>query len=91
MAHIVPARASAGAMEGVAELREPGERAAEAVARRNAGGIGSDRVRTSVGLEQLGELLDHCAGELVGIHDRHRSAVITGHVVADADRDQLDR
>ena len=42
-------------------------------------------------VEQAGELLDHRAAELLGIHDRHRAAVIAGHVVADADRDQLDR
>ena len=42
-------------------------------------------------LEQLGELLDHRAAQLLRIHDRHRPAVIAGHVVADADRDQLDR
>ena len=42
-------------------------------------------------LEQLGELLDHRAGELLRVHDGHGAVVIAGHVMADADGDQFDR
>ena len=41
--------------------------------------------------EQLGQLVYHGAAELFGVDDGHRTAVVAGHVVADADRQQLDR
>src|SRR5262245_20333586 len=41
--------------------------------------------------EQLGELLGNGAAELLGVHDGHRAAIVARDVVADADRDQLDR
>ena len=36
------------------------------------------RQPASLLLEQPGELLDHRAAELVGVHDRHRAAIIAG-------------
>src|SRR5262245_16423457 len=45
----------------------------------------------SVLVEQLGELLGHRAAELLGIDDGDGSAIVARHVVADADRNQLDR
>src|SRR3954468_25078471 len=48
--------------------------------------------RRGVGLaEQFGGFFSDGAAELFGVHDRHRAAIIARHVVADADRDQLDR
>src|SRR3546814_980128 len=41
-------------------------------------------------VEQVGELLHHGAPELVDIDDRYGPAVVAGHVVADADGDDLD-
>src|ERR1051326_8425300 len=38
----------------------------------------------------LGESLQHDAAQLLGIDDRHGAPVIAGHVVADANRRQLD-
>ena len=55
-------------------------------ARRLAHGFGG-----RLFLEQFGELLGHHAAEFLGIHDGDGAAVIARHVVADADRDQLDR
>src|SRR5690349_8824773 len=52
----------------------------------------SGRRLRRVGLaEQFGELFGDRAAELFGVDDSHRSAIIARHVVADADRDQLDR
>ena len=42
-------------------------------------------------VEQLGELVGHGAAELLGVDDGDGAAVVARHVVADADRDQLDR
>src|SRR5215475_5359733 len=42
-------------------------------------------------VEQLGQLLQHGAAELLGVDDRHGAAVVARHVVADADGDQLHR
>src|SRR3546814_13879479 len=42
-------------------------------------------------LEQLGQLLHHRAAELLGVDDGDRAAVVAGHVVADADGQQLNR
>src|SRR4051812_30916224 len=44
-----------------------------------------------LGIEQAGELLDHGAAELLRIHDGHRTLIMASHVMADADRNQLDR
>src|ERR1019366_6472321 len=41
--------------------------------------------------EQLGELFGDGAAEFLGIDDGDRAAIVAGDVVADADRDQLDR
>src|SRR5690348_14303142 len=41
--------------------------------------------------EQLGELFGDRAAEFLGIDDGHRAAIVARHVMADADRDQLDR
>src|SRR5580700_305322 len=50
------------------------------------------RRRRAMGLaEQLGELFGDGAAEFLGIHDGDRAAIIARDVVADADRDQLDR
>src|SRR5437764_11765215 len=46
----------------------------------------------AVGLaEQFGELFGNRAAEFFGVDDGHRTAVVARDVVADADRDQLDR
>jgi hypothetical protein len=45
----------------------------------------------SLHLEQPRKLLDDRAAELLDVHDRHRALVVAGHVVADADGDELDR
>jgi hypothetical protein len=50
-----------------------------------------DRRRRLILIEQLGEFLDHGAAELLGVDDRDRATIVAGHVVADADGDQLDR
>ena len=42
-------------------------------------------------VEEFGEFFEHDAAQLLGVDDRHGTAVIAPHVVADADRDQLDR
>src|SRR3546814_1160220 len=42
-------------------------------------------------LEQLGQLLHHRAAELLGVDDGDRATVVAGHVVADADGQQLHR
>ena len=52
---------------------------------------GAHRLGGRLLLEQLGELLGHHAAELLGIHDGDGAAIVARHVVADADRDQLDR
>ena len=39
--------------------------------------------------DAAGELVDDSAAQLLGIHDGHRSRVIAGNVMADADGDQL--
>src|SRR5438874_10589414 len=41
--------------------------------------------------EQLGQFFGDGAAEFFGIHDGNRAAIVTGDVVTDADRDQLDR
>ena len=41
-------------------------------------------------VEEFGEFFELDATQLLGVDDRHGAAIITGHVVADADRDQLD-
>jgi hypothetical protein len=40
--------------------------------------------------EQFGELFEHDAGQLFGVDDRHRAAVIADHGVTDGGRNQLD-
>src|SRR5690606_15072746 len=60
----------------------------EALARH--GGVTRDG-RCSLHLEQPGQLLDDRPAELLHVHDRHRAFVVARHVVADADRDELDR
>ena len=53
---------------------------------------GAARFRLAACLgEQFGELFGHRAAELLGIDDGDRAPVIARDVVADADRDQLDR
>ena len=47
-------------------------------------------VGTPILVEELGELFQHHAAQLLGVDDRHGAAVVAGHVVTDADRDQLD-
>src|SRR3546814_19599412 len=42
-------------------------------------------------LEELGQLLHHRAAVLLGGDDGDRAAVVAGHVVADADGQQLHR
>jgi len=42
-------------------------------------------------VEQLGELVGHGAAKLLGVHDGNRATIVARYVVADADRDQLDR
>ena len=42
-------------------------------------------------IEQLDELVGHGAGQFARIGDGDGAAVVAGHVVADADGDQLDR
>ena len=51
------------------------------------------RAQASAGVlvEQVGELLHHRAAQFLGIDDGDGAAVVAGDVVADADRDQLDR
>ena len=44
-----------------------------------------------VGVEELGELLHHRSPELLRIHEGDGALVVAGDVVADADREQLDR
>ena len=41
-------------------------------------------------VKELGEALEHDAAQLLGVDDRHGAAVVSGHVVADADRSELD-
>ena len=41
--------------------------------------------------EKLGELFGHRAAELLGVDDGDGAPIIPRHVMADADRDQLDR
>src|SRR6187399_326686 len=48
--------------------------------------------RGAAGLaEQLGEFFGDGAAEFLGVDDRDRTAIVTRHVVSDADRDQFDR
>src|SRR5690606_25948741 len=47
-------------------------------------------LRARVLLEQLDQLVGHGAGQLARIGDGDRAAVVAGHVVTDADGDQLD-
>ena len=47
--------------------------------------------RAALLAEQRGELLGHGAGQLLRIDDGDGAAVVAGHVVADADGQQLDR
>src|SRR5258706_317656 len=54
-------------------------------------GLGIRDDACSLYLEQSCQLLDHRAGQLLDIHDRHRAPVIARHVVADADCHQLHR
>jgi hypothetical protein len=42
-------------------------------------------------VEQPRQLFDHRAAQLFGVHDRHRAAIVAGDVVADADRNELNR
>src|SRR4029079_17999305 len=41
--------------------------------------------------EQLAKLLGHRAAQLFGIDDRDGAAIVARHVMADADRNQLNR
>jgi hypothetical protein len=41
--------------------------------------------------KQIGQLVGHGAGQFLRIDDGDRTAVIAGHVMADADGEQLDR
>src|SRR5271163_266332 len=45
----------------------------------------------SVLIEELSQFLRHGAAELLGVDDRHGATIIARHVMADADRDELDR
>jgi hypothetical protein len=48
-------------------------------------------LRAALFVEQFGELFEHDATQLLGVDDRDGAAMITRHVVADADRGQFDR
>src|SRR5262249_19041873 len=89
----------ASACFGTACAKNPAAVAVSKRRRLNRGIMGSGmqappstgRLR-GVGLaEQFGELFGDRAAELFGVDDSHRAAIIARHVVADADRDQLDR
>src|SRR5438445_3262711 len=47
-------------------------------------------VGAAVLVEELGELFEHDTAQLLGVDNGDGTAVIAGHVVADADRRQLD-
>src|SRR3546814_2840447 len=42
-------------------------------------------------VEEFGQPFHHGAAKLLGVHDRHRIAIIAGDVMTDADRDQFHR
>src|ERR1051325_10126311 len=50
-----------------------------------------DHVFGGVLFEQLGELLGHRAAQFLGVDDGDGATIVPRHVMADADRDQLDR
>src|SRR3546814_7672473 len=54
-------------------------------------GDSSPLALASIDVEQPRQMLDHRAAQFFGVHNRHRPAVITRHVVADADPAQLNR
>src|SRR5262249_42888076 len=89
-------RASFSTKPDERRVKSGGALAAAALARGRDGALRALAARGAVvrGLflvEQRGELLHHGAAQLVGIDDRDGAAVVAGHVVADADGDQLDR
>src|SRR5215471_5187751 len=47
-------------------------------------------VGAAVFVEEFGQAFEHDPAQLLGVDDRHGAAVIAGHVMADADRGQLD-
>src|SRR3546814_649683 len=55
------------------------------------GGAAAPRAGALLLVEQGGELLHHGAAELLGVDDGDGAAIVAGHVMADADRHQLDR
>src|SRR3546814_14274441 len=45
----------------------------------------------SIHVKQPRQLLHHRPAQLLGVHDRHRAAVVARHVMPDADRAEFDR
>src|SRR4051812_15996438 len=76
-----PASMSGGVEEGRGFAR-PDVRLVHGRAPRRLGGML---------VKQFRKLLGHRAPELLGIDDGHGTAVVAGHVMADADGDELDR
>src|SRR3546814_16427392 len=46
---------------------------------------------SAIFVEEFGQPFHHGAAKLLGVHDRHRIAIIAGDVMTDADRDQFHR
>src|SRR5215471_539842 len=58
---------------------------------RSGGAAAPDAgVGAAVFVEEFGQALEHDAAQLLRIDDRHGAAVVARHVMADADRRQLD-
>src|SRR3546814_19975903 len=46
---------------------------------------------SAIFVEEFDQPFHHGAAKLLGVHDRHRIAIIAGDVMTDADRDQFHR
>src|SRR3546814_9338163 len=46
---------------------------------------------SAIFVEEFGQPFHHGAAKLLGVHDRHRIAIIAGDVMTDAERDQFHR